>query len=70
MVLTHEFRTSCTWTRRAAAPLGLRNVFGRLWPSFPNAMQPTWIIEGLAVYTESDVAQGYGSASATRTSRA
>src|SRR6185436_2241217 len=41
-------------------PLGLRNVFGRIPFVFPNALQPRWIIEGLAVHAESDPARGYG----------
>jgi hypothetical protein len=60
MVLTHEFTHIVHMDKARGWPLGLRNVFGRLWPSFPNAIQPTWIIEGLAVYNESDVALGYG----------
>ena len=60
LVLTHEFTHIVHMDKARGWPLGLRNVFGRLWPSFPNAIQPTWIIEGLAVYNESDVALGYG----------
>ena len=60
MVLTHEFTHIVHMDKARGLPLSLRNVFGRLWPSFPNAIQPTWIIEGLAVYNESDAALAYG----------
>jgi hypothetical protein len=60
MVLVHEFTHIVHLDKARGFPLSLRNVFGRLWPSFPNAIQPTWIIEGLAVYSESETAQGYG----------
>src|ERR671914_1102736 len=39
---------------------GLRRVFGRLPFLFPNALQPGWIIEGLAVQAESQPERGYG----------
>ncbi|HEY6239274.1 MAG TPA: hypothetical protein VIW78_00390, partial [Burkholderiales bacterium] len=56
----------------ARGPSGvLRRIFGRylvlplpftvLFPSgFPNLLEPNWMIEGLAVYSESDPTKGYG----------
>jgi len=60
LVLTHEFFHIVHLDKARGAPLGLRNVFGRILPFFPNSLQPDWVIEGLAVYAESDKARGYG----------
>ena len=60
LVMTHEFTHIVHLDKARGAPLGFRNVFGRIWPFFPNALQPDWVIEGLAVYSESDKARGYG----------
>src|SRR2546426_247812 len=47
--LTHVFHLDRTkgWWR------GLQSVFGRVPGLFPNEYQPSWVIEGLAVYYES-----------------
>ena len=60
LVLTHELFHVAHLDLARGAPLGLRRVFGRVPFFFPNAFQPGWIIEGLAVHTESDPARGYG----------
>ncbi|HUQ26613.1 MAG TPA: hypothetical protein VM140_13160 [Burkholderiales bacterium] len=60
MVLSHELFHIVHLDKARGTPLALRNVFGRFPLLFPNAVQPTWIIEGLAVYNETDVARGYG----------
>ncbi len=60
LVLTHEFFHIVHLDKARGMPLAVRNVLGRFWPTFPNALQPHWIIEGLAVYAESDAASGYG----------
>ena len=68
LVLTHELFHVVHLDKASGFPLWLRNVFGRsLFPllpfpttPFPNLMQPRWIIEGLAVYAETDVASAYG----------
>jgi hypothetical protein len=71
LVLTHEF-THIVHLDQARGPAGvLRRIFGRylllpfpltlLFPSgFPNLLEPNWMIEGLAVYSESDWNKGYG----------
>jgi hypothetical protein len=71
LVLTHEF-THIVHLDQARGPAGaLRRIFGRylvlplpftlLFPSgFPNLLEPNWMIEGLAVYSESDWNRGYG----------
>jgi hypothetical protein len=70
-VLTHEF-THIVHLDQARGPAGvLRRIFGRylvlplpftvLFPSgFPSLLEPNWMIEGLAVYSESDWNKGYG----------
>jgi len=60
LVLTHELFHIVHLDMARSAPLGLRRVFGRLPFLFPNALQPRWILEGLAVQAESDPARGYG----------
>ena len=60
LVLTHEFFHIVHLDKARGFPLAVRNVLGRFWPTFPNAFQPHWIVEGLAVYAESDAASGYG----------
>jgi hypothetical protein len=60
LVLSHELFHIVHLDKARGFPLGMRNIFGRLWWSFPNALQPSWIIEGLAVRNESDPARGYG----------
>jgi hypothetical protein len=60
LVLSHEFFHVVHLDKARGAPLNLRGVLGRLLPFFPNVLQPSWIIEGLAVNNESDPARGYG----------
>jgi len=49
-LLAHEYAHVLHLDKVAGAPAGLRKVFGRLNLLFPNTMQPTWSIEGLASY--------------------
>ena len=60
LVLSHEFFHVVHLDKASGAPLRLRDVLGRLLPFFPNVLQPTWIVEGLAVYNESDAGRSYG----------
>jgi len=60
LVLTHELFHLVHLDMARGGALGLRRVFGRVPFFFPNALQPGWIIEGLAVKAESDAAKGYG----------
>jgi hypothetical protein len=53
LVMSHEFFHIVHLDKASGSPLALRNVLGRLLPSFPNVLQPGWVIEGLAVYWES-----------------
>ena len=65
LVLTHEFTHIVHLDKARGPALALRGIFGRylvlpfpftlFFPSaFPNLLEPNWIIEGLAVYSESD----------------
>lgn len=59
-VLTHEYVHALHLDRASDAPYLLRSVFGRNPLLFPNSLQPTWLIEGLAVHDETDRARGIG----------
>lgn len=60
LVLTHEFFHIVHLDKAHGRPLALRGIFGRLPPLFPNLLEPGWMIEGLAVYAESEAPSGYG----------
>src|SRR5690349_18071668 len=60
LVLSHEFFHIVHLDKASGSPLRARDVLGRLLPFFPNSLEPTWTIEGLAVYHESDGAHRYG----------
>jgi hypothetical protein len=60
LVLTHELFHVVHLDKARGAPLGLRQVFGRVPFFFPNGLQPRWIVEGLAVHAESDPGRSYG----------
>lgn len=60
LVLTHELTHIVHLDKVRGAPKFLQNIFGRYPLLFPNAWQPTWLIEGLATYVESDPTQHRG----------
>jgi len=60
LVLTHEFTHVVHLDKATHAPLALRRIFGRILWVFPNLLEPRWLLEGLAVYSESDRNQGFG----------
>jgi hypothetical protein len=60
LVLSHELFHVVHLDKAHGEPYSLRRIFGRLGFLFPNALEPGWIIEGLAVQAESDPAKGYG----------
>lgn len=72
LVLTHEFTHIVHLDKARGASLVLRRIFGRylvmpppfltfLFPGgFPNLLEPNWMIEGLAAYSESDPSKGQG----------
>ncbi len=56
LVITHEYTHVLQLDQASRLPLGLRSVFGRLY--FPNALQPEWLIEGLATFEETELTLG------------
>jgi hypothetical protein len=60
LVLTHELFHIVHLDMARRAPVVLRGIFGRVPFLFPNALQPLWILEGLAVHAESDERKGHG----------
>ncbi len=60
-LITHEYTHALHLDKAAGAAAGLREIFGRIFPwLFPNLLQPSWPIEGLATFLETDVARGIG----------
>jgi len=55
LVLSHELTHVIHLDKVRGLPAGLHDIFGRHRWLFPATMQPTWGIEGLAVYWESTV---------------
>jgi hypothetical protein len=64
MVISHELTHIVHMDKARRGPLVLRNVFGRVPLPIPNTLPnlwgPSWVKEGLAVYSESEAAGGYG----------
>ena len=59
-VLTHEYTHILHLDKATRAPAFMRRIFGRNVLLFPNALQPVWLIEGLATWHETDRAHGKG----------
>jgi Tol biopolymer transport system component len=65
-LIVHEYTHIVHLDKASGYPRALRYAFGRLinvipfLNTFPNVMQPTWGIEGLAVYNETDRERGAG----------
>jgi hypothetical protein len=60
LVINHEYVHIIHIDKVAGAAQGGRNIFGRHILFFPNALQPSWILEGLATYYETQLAPGIG----------
>ncbi len=60
LLITHEFTHIVHLDKVRGAPRVLQWIFGRVPYFFPNAWQPLWAIEGLAVYNESTPGTGRG----------
>lgn len=60
LLLTHEYTHVLQLDKAAGAPHALRHAFGRYPLLFPGVFQPTLLLEGLAVYDETDSALGVG----------
>ena len=58
MVITHELVHTFHLDMTGTIGKTIRGLFGRppaLWPVFPSAAAPTWMLEGLATYYESEL---------------
>lgn len=67
MLFLHEYAHVLHLDRGDGIPLGLRRVFGRLPLLFPNLFNPGWMLEGMAVYEETEgTAGGRGRGSLAR----
>ena len=60
LLVTHEFTHIVHLDKVRGAPRVLQWIFGRVPYFFPNAWQPLWAIEGLAVFNESEPGTGRG----------
>lgn len=60
-VFQHEYVHIVHLDKAVGFPENLRDIVGRLHPwLFPNEFEPTWIIEGIATYLETDKTRGVG----------
>ena len=56
LVITHEYTHILQLDMVTAGPATLQSVLGRIY--FPNMFQPVWMIEGLAVFEETEQTSG------------
>lgn len=59
-LIEHELLHVIHIDKATGAPRALRSVFGRNALLFPNALQPRWLIEGLATWQETHPERGVG----------
>ena len=59
-LLLHELAHVLHFDKVAGLPGALRHLLGRNPFLMPNALQPAWIVEGLATYLETDWERGVG----------
>lgn len=60
LLITHELTHVIHLDMARGLPATVRHVLGRHASTFPHAYQPGFLIEGLAVYTETDHELGFG----------
>lgn len=60
LLITHELTHALHIDKAQGKPYVLRKLLGRHPLSFPNILQPPWIIEGLATYLETNKERGIG----------
>ncbi len=60
LLLVHELTHAVHLDKVRGAPRVLQNIFGRIAWFVPNLFNPGWVLEGLAVWQESDPAAGRG----------
>ncbi len=59
-LITHEYTHILHLDKVSGAAAAVRSVLGRHFLIFPNTLQPSWLIEGLATYYETDSLKGIG----------
>lgn len=64
-LIFHEYTHIIHLDKSTGAPKFLRNIFGRFLLLFPNLFQPSWVVEGLATYEETDLTRGIGRGQST-----
>ena len=60
LVITHEYTHIVHIDKATGTAKAARDIFGRQIFFFPNALQPPWVLEGIATYIESQIAPGIG----------
>ncbi|WP_455366279.1 hypothetical protein [Kaarinaea lacus] len=60
LVITHEYSHILHIDMVAGLAKGARTIFGRHVLFFPNALQPSWVLEGIATYHETQITPGVG----------
>jgi len=60
LVITHEYTHIVHIDKAYGLPKGARDIFGRIAFFFPNALQPLWVVEGIASHLESQIVEGIG----------
>jgi hypothetical protein len=60
LVLTHEYVHVLHLDRVEELPAVFQKILGRNAWLFPNALQPRWLIEGIATWHETDTTRGIG----------
>jgi hypothetical protein len=60
LLLVHEFTHAVHLDKVRGAPRVLQTIFGNIPWFIPNLFQPSWTVEGVAVFAESDPAFGKG----------
>ena len=65
LLIRHEYTHVLHTDLQRGAVRQSRNLFGRMWFSFPHALEPSLLLEGLAVYLESNKDLGSGRLNST-----
>lgn len=59
-LILHEYTHIMQLDKASGAPQGMRTLLGRFPLLFPGALQPSWFLEGLATYQETDTQRAIG----------
>ena len=60
LLMVHEFTHAVHLDKVRGAPRVLQSIFGNVPWFIPNLFQPSWVLEGLAVWNESEPSAGRG----------